>query len=317
MKTLPYKTQACIYTGIFLLLVIIVVVTYFFGRKTYSKRRKVSITLFILSFLSLIGAGYEVFNIVHAMSIVKEVVSPSKDSNTRSTYFEIMGSQREYNGESYDFKTNSAGSYVLTLKGLKEGKIQLLTGKSDSFLHEFQTINVEPNEITHVVLSVAPTQPSLHLVLKDPNKTIDVVNIKNESKQYQKIVASENKLLPGQKLNSSLVKTHNSQLINKSNSAIHYTVDKNQKITKLEYYSNDILLDPEDIIFCLQNITGSKNLRFSKKRLTKNNFEVSFNQNFNFYNPKTRRWYNVEQVMTKKNKLDKFVVRLGKNTKYD
>lgn len=317
MKTLPYKTQAWIYTGIFLLLVIVCISTCFLGKKAYRKHRKAGIALFILSIMALVGAGYEGFNIVHAISAAKKIVQAPENSNTHSDYFEIMGSQKQFNGESYDFKTNAQGSYILTLKGLKEGKIQLLTGKNSSFLHEFQTVNVEPDEITHVVLHLVPTQANLHLVLKDADKTIDVINIKNQSTAYKKLVARQNQLLPGQKINSSFVKKQNSSLVNKYNSAIHYTVDEKQKITKLEYYSNGILLAPEDIIFCLQSITGNRDLRFSDKKLTKSKFNLTFKQNFNFYNSKTKRWYNVEQVMNKKDsKLSKFIIRAGKNRNY-
>ena len=317
MKTLPYKTQAWIYAGIFLLLVIVCLSTCFLGKKIYRKYRKAGIALFILSILTLVGAGYEGYNIVHAISAAKKIVQAPENSNTHSDYFEILGSQEQFNGESYDFKTNAQGSYVLTLKGLREGKIQLLTGKNDSFLQEFQTVNVEPGEITHVVLHLPPTQANLHLVLKDDNKTIDVINIKNQSTAYKKIVVRQNQLLPGQKINFSFIKKQDSNLVNKYNSAIHYIIDQKQKITKLEYYSRGILLAPEDIIFCLQNITGNQDLYFSDKKLTKSKFDLTFKQNFNFYNSKTKRWYNVEQVMNKKDsKLSKFVIQAGKNRNY-
>lgn len=317
MKTLPYKTQAWIYAGIFLLLVIICASTCFLGGKKYHKQKKLGIILFVLSILSLIGASHMGFKIIKSISASQQVLQAPEDSNTHSDYFEILGSQKQFNGESYDFKTNSKGSYILAIKGLKEGKIQLLTGKNNSFLKKFQTVNVEPGEVTHVVLHLVPTQANFHLVLKDPSKIIDVVNIKNSSDAYKKLVIRQNRMLPGQKINTSFVKKEGSIFINKYNSAIHYTVDKEQKITKLEYYSKGILLAPEDIIFCLQNMTGNKNLRFSDKKLTKNNFKISFNKNFNFYNSKTKCWYNVEQVMNKdSNKLYKFVVRTGKKANY-
>lgn len=314
MKTLPYKTQAWIYAGIFLLLVIICMITCFLGGKKYRKQQIIGIILFVLSILSLAGAAYTGFNIIKSISMAKKVIQVPEDSNTRSDYFEIVGSNSQFNGENYDFKTNSRGSYILEIKGLKEGKIQLLTGKNNSFLKEFQTVNVEPGEITHVVLHLLPTQANLHLVLKDQDKTIDVINIKNQSRAYKRLSIRQNRMLPGQKINSSFV---NSDLINKYNSAIHYTIDDGQKITKLEYYSKGILLAPEDIIFCLQNLTGNQNLQFSDKKLAKNNFKISFNKNFNFYNSKTERWYNVEQVMNKEgSKLNKFIVRVGKNRNY-
>ncbi|MBP2057955.1 hypothetical protein J2Z60_001130 [Lactobacillus colini] len=317
MKTLPYRTQAYIYMGIFLILVIICAITYFFGKKHYYKRRKLSLGFFALSVVLLVGAGYEAFNTVRAISIAKEVVQPSQNSNTHSNYFEIIGSQKQFNNESYEFQTNKTGSYVLTLKGLRESKIELFTGKGRAFLHKFQTINVEPNEFNHIVLHLQPTQANFHLVLQDPNKTIDVINIKNKSLRYKAIVNKQSKMLPGQKLNLSLVKSSNAGIVNTSNPAIHYLVNKKKSIIQVDYYSNNILLDPGDIIFCLQNITSNKNLRFTNKKLTKSNFKLVFGQNFNFYNPKDHNWYNVRQEMTSANKLNKFVIKAGKNQNYE
>lgn len=182
MKTLPYKTQASIYAGIFLLLALLSIVAYFIARKLTPKHRTSKITLFVLSALLLVGAVYRGYSAIDFFKKAQVALKSPSDSNTHSNYFEIIVPKSAFNEEGFDVKTNKEGSYILTLKGLKEGKVKLLTGKAGQPIKVFQTVNLEPGETTHVILHLKKSQKTMHLVLEDPNKKINVIDIQNIAK---------------------------------------------------------------------------------------------------------------------------------------
>lgn len=182
MQTLPYQVQARIYTGIFLLLAILSIIAYFIAKKVSPKHRIPKIILFVLSGIMLIGAFYQGYSAIKFFEKAKLVLKSPSDSNTHSSYFEIIAPKSAFNEEGFDVKTNREGSYILALKGLKEGKVKLLTGKAGQPLTVFQTVNLEPGETTHVILHLKKSQKSMHLVLEDPNKKIDVIDIQNAAK---------------------------------------------------------------------------------------------------------------------------------------
>lgn len=310
MFYLTYQEKVYLAFGLALGAILLAIIFIIGATKGKTKRKFFLICGMIFGIIALVASyqGWQSLNRLH------ESLSHAALSETRSSFFDIVAKQEDYNGENYQFKTDRAGNYTLKLKGLRVGQVKILSGKKAGFNHLVKKVNVEPNKITRISFFLPPDQSQLSLNLEDDHRTIDVITIFNKSSAYQRYLQKQSNLIPGKKIDLKLVNFKNQRYINQDFPQISYLVKK-KRITELFYQSNNLLLDPKDILECIQKIMDEDNLQFTKQKKTINQFNPNFDQNFNFYSKKGHCWYQVKNYL-RDGKLKYFTIKRGLNTNY-
>lgn len=310
MISLTYQEKVYLAFGLALGAILLAIIFIIWTIKGNQKRKLILTCGIILGIIAL-GASYQGWQ---SLNRFRESLPHAALSETRSSFFDIVAKQEDYNGENYQFKTDRAGNYTLKLRGLRVGQVKILAGKKSGFNHLVKKVNVEPNKITKISFSLPAEQTQLSLNLKDEHQTVDVITIFNNSAAYQHYLQKQSNLIPGKEINLNLVSRRNQRYINKDFPQISYLTNKKQ-ITELRYQSNNLLLDPKDILECVQNIWDENNLQFTKQKKTINQFNPTFNQNFNFYSKRCHCWYQVKNYL-RAGKLKYFTIKKGLNPNY-
>lgn len=310
MISLTYQEKVYLAFGLALGAILLAIIFIIWTVKS-SQKRKSTLTCGIIFGIIALGASYQGWQ---SLNRLHESLPHAALSETRSSFFDIVAKQEDYNGENYQFKTDRAGNYTLKLKGLRIGQVKILSGKKSGFNHLIKKVNVEPHKITKVSFSLPARQSRLSLNLEDEHQTVDVVTIFNDSTAYRQYLQNQSNLIPGKEIKLNLVTLKNHRYFNKDFTQVSYLV-KNKQITELRYESNNLLLDPKDILECIEKLWDENDLQFTKQKKTINQFNPTFEQNFNFYSKRCQQWYQVKNYLEKGN-LKYFTIKKGLNNNY-